>query len=78
MTQFNMYEAKTNLSKIGIILDDGIEDQIIISKNGKPSYVIKKYSSSSRANFFGCAKGKFSLPKNFDDIDLSDEFEELI
>lgn len=78
MNEYNMYEAKTNLSKIGKLLDDGVEDAIIISKNGKPSYILKKYEMPSRAGFFGCAKGKFTIPQNFDDIDLSDEFEDYI
>lgn len=29
----------------------------------------------SRENFFGCAKGTFEIPDNFDDIDIESDFE---
>lgn len=75
MTEYNMYEAKTNLSKISKILEDGIEDYVLISRNGKPVMKVTKYVSSNRKGFYGCAKGMFNIPKDFDDIDISSEFE---
>ena len=74
MTQFNMYEAKTNLSKISKLLEDGKEDVIIISRNGKPVLKVTLYESDTRQNLFGCAKGMFNTPDNFDDIDITEDF----
>lgn len=75
MTQFNMYETKTNFSKIAKLLEDKKEDVVIISRNGKPILEIKLYQEKSRKKLFGCGKGMFKVPENFDDIDISDDFE---
>ena len=79
MTQFNMYEAKTKLSMICKILEEEKEDYIIISRNNKPVLKITLYDGENkRSNIFGCAKGKFKIPENFDDIDITSDFEEDI
>lgn len=79
MIQFNMYEAKTNLSKICRLLEEEKEDYIIISRNNKPLLKVTLYDAENkREKLFGCAKGKFSIPDNFDDIDISEDFEEDI
>lgn len=75
MTQFNMYEAKTNLSKITKLLEDKKEDVVIISRNGKPILKVTLYENNERGKLFGCAKGMFTIPENFDDIDISSDFE---
>lgn len=75
MTQFNMYEAKTNLSKISKILEDGIDDCVIISRNNKPILKVTLYENNPRKNLVGCAKGMFEIPKDFDDIDIGSDFE---
>ena len=78
MTQFNMYEAKTNLSKITKLLENKEEDVILISRNGKPILQVTLYKNNDRANLLGCAKGMFEIPEDFDDIDISKDFEEEI
>ena len=78
MTQFNMYETKTNLSKITKMLEDGIEDTIVICRNGKPILKVTLFDNSERRNFIGCAKGMFEIPENFDDIDISSDFSQEI
>lgn len=75
MTQYNMYEAKTQLSRISKILENKEEDYVVISRNGKPVLKITLYDNSSRDGFVGCAKGMFSIPNNFDDIDIESDFE---
>lgn len=75
MTQFNMYETKTNFSKIAKLLEDKKEDVVIISRNGKPILEIKLYEEKNREKLFGCAKGMFKIPDDFDDIDISNDFE---
>ena len=78
MTEFNMYEAKTNLSKISKLLEDKKEDYIIISRNGKPTLKVTLVDENPRKSLIGCAKGMFEIPEDFDDINLSEDFEEEI
>lgn len=78
MIQYNMYEAKTNLSKITKLLEDGVEDCVILSRNGKPIIKMTLIEENPRRNLFGCAKGMFEIPDDFDDIDISEDFEERI
>ena len=75
MTEFNMYEAKTNLSKISRLLEEKKEDFVIISRNGKPLLKVTLYEEQDRSKLFGCAKGMFEIPEDFDEIDLSKDFE---
>ena len=75
MTQFNIYEAKTNLSKISKILENKEEDYIVISRNGKPLLKVTLFDNNPRKNLIGCAKGLFEIPEDFDDIDISSDFE---
>lgn len=74
MTQYNMYEAKTNFSKIAKMLEEKEEDYVVISRNGKPILKITLYNENPRKNLFGCAKGMFEVPDDFDDIDISEDF----
>lgn len=71
-----MHEAKTNLSKIIKILEDK-KEYVIISRNGKPVLKMTSYEENSK-NLFECAKGMFKIPEDFDDIDISNDFEEEI
>lgn len=75
MTQYNMYEAKTNLSKISKLLEDKKEEYVIISRNGKPVLKVSLYEDNPRKKLFGCAKGMFKIPEDFDDIDIDNDFE---
>ena len=75
MTEFNMYEAKTNLSRISRLLEEKKEDFVIISRNGKPLLKVTLYEEQDRNKLFGCAKGMFEIPEDFDEIDLSKDFE---
>ena len=78
MIQYNMYEAKTNLSKICKALENKEEDLVLISRNGKPIIQLTLFNNKDRSKFFGCAKGQFSIPDNFDEIEISQDFEEDI
>lgn len=78
MTEYNMYEAKTNLSKIAKLLEDKKEDSVIISRNGKPLLKVTLCDNNGREGLFGCAKGLFTIPNNFDDINIEDDFLEEI
>ena len=47
---------------------------IIISRNGKPVLKVTLYDNESRKGLFGCARGMFEIPDDFDDIDISTGF----
>ena len=75
MKQFNMFDAKTNLSRIAKMLEEGTEDYVIIARNGKPLLRITLEKQKQASERFGIAKGMFSVPENFDEIDISEDFE---
>ena len=75
MTQYNMFEAKTNLSKIAKMLEDGEEDYVIVARNGKPLLRITLEKHPDVSKRFGIGKGLFTIPEDFDEIDLSADFE---
>ena len=75
MTQYNMYEAKTKLSMICKKVENDEEDLIVLARNGVPCVKIVKYNPKDRSNFFGCAKGMYTVPSDFDDMDIISDFE---
>ena len=75
MIQFNMFDAKTNLSRIAKMLEEGTEDYVIVARNGKPLLRITLEKQKQASERFGIAKGRFSVPENFDEIDISEDFE---
>ena len=78
MTFYNIYEAKTNLSDIINRIESGKEDCVILQKNGVPVAKVISFKNSSRSELFGCGKGLFNVPDNFDDLDITSDFEEEI
>ena len=80
MIQFNMFEAKTNLSKIAKMLESGEEDYVVIARNGEPLLRIILEPKVDVSKRLGIAKGKVNIPDDFDDIDIFEEFfnEEII
>ena len=83
MVQYNMFEAKTNLSKIAKLLEEGREDYVIIARNGQPLLrVILEKKTDAKNKFLeeepkriGLAKGMFTIPDDFDEIDVASDFE---
>ena len=55
--------------------EDKEEDMVIISRNGKPILKVTLYKEESRKKLFGCAKGLFTIPEDFDDIDINNDFQ---
>ena len=47
MTQVNMLEAKTNLTKLIKLLETKQEDEIIIARNGNPIAVIQLFEKKN-------------------------------
>ncbi len=70
MLQVNVLEAKTELSRLIKLIESGKEDQIIISRYGKPVVKLSVYPDTPVTNRIGIAKGKFEVP---DDLDRDNE-----
>jgi len=77
MTQVNMLEAKTELSKLVRMLETRQEEVIVIARNGKPVVEMKLAQKKPVPKRIGIAKGKFHIPEDFDswDDEISDAFE---
>lgn len=78
MTQVNMLEAKTDLSKLVRLLETRQEEVILIARNGTPVVEMKLVQESPVSKRIGIAKGRFHLPEDFSqwDSDIADMFEE--
>ena len=63
----NMFEAKTNLSKLVESIEAGREDEVVIARNGKPVARLAPLSEKPVGQRLGVAKGAFVLPDGFDD-----------
>ncbi len=76
MTQINVFEAKTNLSKLLQMLESGEEDVFVIARNGTPVADLTLTSRRDRVpTFLGFKDGAYDIP---DDIDIdNDEIAEL-
>ena len=75
MTQINMLEAKTELSKLVRLLENKQEDVIVIARNGKPVAKLTLADKPKSGKRIGVAKGKFTIPRDFDKWDH--EIEEM-
>lgn len=71
MTTVNIFEAKTQLSKLVDAVESGRESEIIIARNGRPAVRLVPLESKPAGKRIGVAKGKFEVP---DDIDRDNEY----
>lgn len=64
---FNMHDAKSNLSRL--VDEAAAGKEIIIAKAGKPAARLVALESAEKApeRQLGLARGKFSVPDDFDD-----------
>lgn len=78
MTQVNMLEAKTDLSKLVRLLETRQEEVILIARNGTPVVEMKLARRQPLSRRIGIAKGRICVPESFDawDSDILDAFEE--
>ena len=76
MTQVNMLEAKTDLSRLVRLLETGQEEVILIARNGMPVVQMTLAQKKSVNRRIGVAKGKFTVPDAFDqwDKEIEDMF----
>ena len=75
MYQINMYEAKTDLSKLVKMLEEKEEDKIVLARNGKPVAYIIAINDPIPSKRIGIAKGKIKISDDF--YKLDSEIEEL-
>jgi antitoxin (DNA-binding transcriptional repressor) of toxin-antitoxin stability system len=66
MQNVNMFEAKTNLSKLVEAIESGREDEIVIARNGRPVARLARLKEKPVGQRLGVARGKFVLPDSFD------------
>ena len=67
MTQVNVLEAKSNLSKLLQMLESRQEDSITIARNGKPvARLVRIEEPTVLKKRFGIAKGKLDCADDFD------------
>lgn len=70
MYQVNVLDAKTNFSKLLMLLETKQESEIIVCKNNKPVAKITPMNTTDVSKRLGIAKGKLIYP---DDINDGDE-----
>ena len=68
MLQVNMFEAKSDLSKLVKMLETKEEDIIYIARNGVEIAQITLIPKTDTTNRFGIAKGKFQISADFDSV----------
>ena len=77
MKQVNMLEAKSTLSALVKLLEDGLEDRIAIARNGHPVAMLVRYEDDSPAQRIGVAKGVPITAEGWDLDDADAEIAEL-
>lgn len=66
MTQVNMLEAKTDLSKLVRLLETKEEDVIYLARNGTAIVQMTLIPEQPVKKRIGVAEGKFLIPDEFD------------
>ena len=73
--QVNILEAKTNLSSLVKLVEQGKEEDIIIARYGKPVVKMVLYNDAPVSQRIGVAKGKLKSPADLDKY--NDEIAEM-
>ena len=66
MRSVNIFEAKTNLSKLLESIESGREHEVVIARNGKPVARLVSLNPLPVDKRIGVAKGKFQVPESID------------
>lgn len=76
MTQVNMLEAKTDLSKLVKMLETKEEEVIYLARNGTAVVQMTLIPKKPTSKRIGVAEGKFKVPEEFDvwDKEIEDMF----
>jgi prevent-host-death family protein len=66
MNSVNMLEAKTHLSKYVEAVEQGLESEVIIARNGRPVAKLVPVGFEQATQRVGVAKGAFDVPETID------------
>jgi prevent-host-death family protein len=74
MTEVGMHEAKTKLSQLVERAERG--EEIVITRNGKPTVKLSPIASTSLASVRGAWRGQVQLSEDFDELpdDIAEAF----
>jgi antitoxin (DNA-binding transcriptional repressor) of toxin-antitoxin stability system len=71
MLSVNMLEAKSSLSRLVASIEQGLEQEIIIARHGRPVAKLVAITENTTQKRIGIAKGLFDIPDNIDDTNAS-------
>jgi len=71
MLSVNMLEAKSSLSRLVASIEQGLEQEIIIARHGRPVAKLVAITENTTQQRIGIAKGLFDIPDNIDDTNVS-------
>lgn len=68
ITTINMFDAKSNLSKLVAQLEDGVLDEVIIARSGRPAARMLPFGQGTKSpdKRIGVARGLFTVPADID------------
>ena len=69
MVSVYMHEAKSRLSAIVESVESGREAEVVLTRNGKPAARIVPLSKPDVSKRIGIAKGRFTVPDDWDKYD---------
>jgi prevent-host-death family protein len=69
MPTVNMFEAKSQLSRLVEAVETGAEAEIIIARNGRPVARLVPIATAAAGPRIGIAKGKFAAPADINEHD---------
>ena len=69
MTQVNMLEAKTDLSRLVRLLETKQEEVVYVARNGKIVVDMRLHQEEPVSKRIGIAEGLFKVPDDFDQWD---------
>ena len=67
MPTVNMFEAKTNLSRLVEAVESGAEVEFVIARNGRPVARLVRIEQTQPGQRLGVARGAFVVPDSIDD-----------
>lgn len=66
MQTVNMLEAKSSLSRLVQSIEQGLESEIVIARNGQPAAKLVPVDITPQGKRIGVAKGLFEVPDSID------------
>ncbi len=67
MQTVNMLQAKSSLSRLVDTIEQGIEREIVIARNGRPAAKLVAIETAPAKQRIGVAKGLFEVPDSIDE-----------